>query len=120
MPFAPSILEEHADEYLERYVYSPFMVETFDIKEKYRTSFPAIVHVDGTLRPQIVRKDVNPGYWQVIHTIGERTGYYVTLNTSYNMHGEPIVCSPDDALNTFERGPVDYIALGNWLLQYTC
>ncbi|MEM7532472.1 MAG: carbamoyltransferase C-terminal domain-containing protein [Chloroflexota bacterium] len=118
MPFAPSIMEEYASEYLENYVYSPFMVETFTVKEEYRPTFPAIVHVDGTLRPQVVRKDVSPGYWQVLQTIGERTGYYLVLNTSYNMHGEPIVCSPDDALNSFEQGPVDYIAMGNWLLPF--
>jgi len=117
MPFAPSILEEHADQYLERYAYSPFMVETFDVKSKYIDKFSPIVHVDNTLRPQIVRRNVSPGYWKVVKRVGDKTGYYLVLNTSYNIHGEPIVCSPDDALNTFEHGATDYLALGNWLLK---
>ena len=117
MPFAPSMLEEHAPSYLERYAYSPFMVETFDVKPAYREKFPAVVHVDGTLRPQIVRRSVAPGYWQLIHTVGELTGHYLVLNTSFNLHGDPIICSPDEALDAFERGAVDFLALGPFLLE---
>lgn len=117
MPFAPSILEEYASQYLEKYTYSPFMVETFNIKPEYIGKFPPITHIDNTLRPQIVRRNVSPGYWEVIKRVGDKTGYYLVLNTSYNVHGEPIVCSPDDALNTFEYGATDYLALGNWLLK---
>jgi carbamoyltransferase len=117
MPFAPSILEEYADQYLEKYAYSPFMVETFNVKPKYLKKFPPIIHIDNTLRPQIVRRSVSPGYWEIIKRVGDQTGYYLVLNTSYNIHGEPIVCSPDDALNTFEHGATDYLALGNWLLK---
>ena len=119
MPFAPSILEEHAAEYLEGYRYSPFMVETFDVKPDYRRRCPAVVHADGTLRPQIVRRDVAPGFWRLIDTVGRLTGLYMVLNTSFNLHGDPIVCAPEEALDAFERGAVDVLALEDWLLEYS-
>lgn len=118
MPFAPSLLEEHVDEYLVGGQKSPFMIETFDVRPDLARRFPAVVHVDGTLRPQTVGRDVTPDYWRIINRVGEATGNYIVLNTSYNMHGEPIVCSPDDAINTFLQGCVDYLALGNYLLNY--
>jgi len=118
MPFAPSILEDHAiNDYLVDGTKSPFMVETFGVKEKYVDRFPAIVHADHTVRPQTVSREHNPGYYRIIKKIGDITGNYIVLNTSYNMHGEPIVCSPKDALNTFNQGPADYLALGNWLVK---
>jgi len=117
MPFAASILEEYAERYLQGYVYWPFMVETFPVRPEYRQRYQAVLHVDGTVRPQIVRTSVSPGFWRVIKTVGDRTGYYLVLNTSFNLHGEPIVCSPDDALSTFEHGVTDYLAMGNWLLK---
>ena len=118
MPFAPSLLEERVGEYLVGGQKSPFMIETFNVKPGLEDRFPAVVHVDGTLRPQTVGKAVTPGYWHLINRIGEATGNYIVLNTSYNMHGEPIVCSPDDAINTFLHGCVDYLAVGNYLLNY--
>ena len=118
MPFAPSLPEERIGEYLVGGQKSPFMIETFDVKPGLADRFPAVVHVDGTLRPQTVSKEVLPGYWHIIDRIGGATGNYIVLNTSYNMHGEPIVCSPADAVNTFLNGCVDYLALGHYLLSY--
>jgi carbamoyltransferase len=118
MPFAPSLPEERIGEYLVGGQKSPFMIETFDVKPGLEKRFPAVVHVDRTLRPQTVNREVMPGYWHILDRIGEATGNYIVLNTSYNMHGEPIVCSPDDAVNTFLNGCVDYLALGNYLLNY--
>ncbi len=118
MPFAPSLLEEYVDDYLVNGRKSPFMAETFSVRPAVAKRFPAVVHVDGTLRPQTVGQDVTPDYWRIIHRVGEATGNYIVLNTSYNMHGEPIVCSPDDAINTFLQGCVDYLALGHYLLRY--
>ncbi|MEO1085976.1 MAG: carbamoyltransferase C-terminal domain-containing protein, partial [Acidobacteriota bacterium] len=117
MPFAPAIQEEHAPRYLDGYVYSPFMVETFDVKPEHQARFPAVVHIDGTLRPQVVRRSVAPGFWRVIEAVGERTGDYLVLNTSFNLHGEPIVCSPEDALRSFLGGAADALALGPWLVE---
>jgi len=119
MPFGPSVLEEYAvNEYFVNGKKSPFMVETFTINDKYLDAFPSVVHVDNTVRPQTVSHEHNPGYYEIIKKIGDITGTYAVLNTSYNMHGEPIVCSPQDALNTFKQGAVDYLALGNWLIRY--
>ena len=119
MPFGPSVLEEYAvNEYFVHGKKSPFMVETFTINDKYLDTFPSIIHVDNTVRPQTVSHEHNPRYYKIIKKIGDITGNYIVLNTSYNMHGEPIVCSPQDALNTFKQGPVDYLALGNWLIGY--
>lgn len=119
MPFAPSIAEEYAiKEYLIKGRRSPFMTETFSVKPGLKKKFPAIVHVDNTLRPQTVDKKTNPGYRKIIDIVGKATGNYLVLNTSFNMHGEPIVCSPQDAINTFKQGCVDYLALGNYLLKY--
>jgi carbamoyltransferase len=119
MPFGPSVLEEYAvNEYFVNGKKSPFMVETFTINDKYLDTFPSIIHVDNTVRQQTVSHEHNPGYYKIIKKVGDITGNYIVLNTSYNMHGEPIVCSPQDALITFKQGPVDYLALGNWLIQY--
>jgi carbamoyltransferase len=118
MPFAPSILEEYAPQYLRGGCRSPFMVETFSVADGYAREFPAVVHVDNTLRPQTVSKETTPGYWEIIKKVGDLTGSYIVLNTSYNMHGEPIVCSPQDAINTFRQGCVDYLALGPYLISY--
>ncbi|MCX5713926.1 MAG: hypothetical protein NT033_03765 [Candidatus Omnitrophica bacterium] len=118
MPFAPSILEEYASQYLEGYRYSPFMTETFNLKKEFAGIFSAVTHKDNTVRPHIVRKQVCPGYWNIIKEIGDITGYYLVLNTSFNMHGEPIICSAQDAVNTFLKGSVDYLCLGKFLIKY--
>ncbi|MGQ9626094.1 MAG: carbamoyltransferase family protein [Anaerolineae bacterium] len=118
MPFAPSLLEEYAAEYLVGGQRSPYMVETFTVADGYSEKFPAVIHVDHTLRPQTVDRETTPGYWEIIKKVGDLTGLYIVLNTSYNMHGEPIVCSPQDALNTFRQGCVDYLAMGHYLIKY--
>jgi carbamoyltransferase len=119
MPFAPSMLEDVAIErYLIRGRRSPYMTETFDVTDYVRQTYPPIVHLDNTCRPQTVSKQDNSGYWRIIKQVGDQVGHYVLLNTSYNMHGEPIVCSPQDAINTFLHGCVDYLALGNFLIKY--
>jgi carbamoyltransferase len=118
MPFAPSLLDEHVNEYLVDGQSSPFMIETFRVQPGLEKRFPAVVHVDGTLRPQTVNREVAPGYWHIINRVGDATGNYIVLNTSYNMHGEPIVCSPADAIRTFQHGCVDYLAVGHYLLEY--
>jgi carbamoyltransferase len=117
MPFAPAILEEYAGRYLKSYSYSPYMAEAYEVNDDLRQKFAAVTHIDGTVRPQIVRKSVCPELWEIIKRIGDKTGLYIVLNTSYNMHGEPIVCSAEDAVNTLKKRPVDYLALGNYLLE---
>ncbi len=116
-PFAPSMIEEAADEYLEGATYAPFMIMTFPVREEKRHLIPAVVHVDGTTRPQMVRRSVNPLYYDVIKRFGEITGVPVVMNTSFNLKGEPVVNSPRDAVRTFYSSGLDALAIGNFLIE---
>jgi carbamoyltransferase len=116
-PFAPSMIEEVADQYLDRPTYAPFMITTFPVKPEKRCDIAAVVHVDGTTRPQTVRRSVNALYYDLIKHFGERTGVPVVLNTSFNLKGEPIVNSPRDALRTFFSSGLDALAMGSFLLK---
>ncbi len=116
-PFAPSMLEEAADEYLEGATYAPFMIMTFPVKEEKRNIIPAVVHIDGTTRPQMVRRSVNPLYYDMIKKFGELTGVPVVMNTSFNLKGEPVVNSPRDAVRTFYSSGLDALAIGNFLIE---
>lgn len=116
-PFAPSMLEEAAPDYLEGVVYSPFMIMTFPVREEKRSLVPAIVHVDGTTRPQMVRRSVSPLYYDMIKKFGEKTGVPIVMNTSFNLKGEPVVNSPRDAVRTFYSSGLDALAIGNFILE---
>ncbi|MCX7640298.1 MAG: hypothetical protein N2Z23_07645 [Pyrinomonadaceae bacterium] len=116
-PFAPSMLEEVAEEYLENPVYAPFMIMTFPVKEEKKHLIPAVVHIDGTTRPQMVRRSVNPLYYDLIKRFGEKTGVPVIMNTSFNLKGEPIVNSPRDAIRTFYSSGLDALAMGSFLIE---
>lgn len=116
-PFAPSMLEEVAEEYLEGATYSPFMIMTFPVREEKRHLIPAVVHVDGTTRPQMVRRSVNPLYYDMIKKFGEKTGVPIVMNTSFNLKGEPVVNSPRDAVRTFYSSGLDALAIGNFLIE---
>ncbi len=116
-PFAPSMLEEAADEYLEGAVYAPFMIMTFPVREEKKHLIPAVVHVDTTTRPQMVRRDVNPLYYDLIKRFGEKTDVPVVMNTSFNLKGEPVVNSPRDAVRTFYSSGLDALAIGNFLIE---
>ncbi|HQH26456.1 MAG TPA: carbamoyltransferase C-terminal domain-containing protein, partial [Oligoflexia bacterium] len=78
---------------------------------------PAAVHVDQTARPQSVSKSTNPEYWELINDFYKQTGVPVVLNTSFNLKGEPIVCSPFDAIRTFYTSGLDTLAIGDFLVQ---
>ncbi|MBV1926555.1 MAG: hypothetical protein KUG62_05310, partial [Rhodobacteraceae bacterium] len=81
-----------------------------------RSEIPAITHVDYTARIQTVHSDTNPKYWNLISAFKERTGCPVVVNTSFNVRGEPIVCTPEDAFRCFMGTELDYLAIGNCLL----
>ena len=102
-PLAPSLLEEHASEYLVGSQASPFMTITFDVAEAKRSAIPAVTHVDGTARPQTVAADANPIYRRLIERFAELTGVPVVLNTSLNVKGDPIAMKPEDAIATLIR-----------------
>lgn len=116
-PFCPSIIEEVREEYLKDSRYEPFMITSFDANESNRHRIPAVLHVDGTVRPQTLRREVNPKYWNLIKKFGDITGIPVILNTSFNIKGEPIICSPIDAIRCFYGTGLDYLAIGNFLLS---
>ncbi len=115
-PFAPSILEEYYYEYLDAKHLSPFMILSFPVKKDKRNKIPAVTHVDGSARPQSVNKKINPFYWNVINEFYRKTNIPVVLNTSFNLKGEPIVCSPFDAIRTFYTSGLDALILENFLI----
>ena len=116
-PFAPSMLAEAASEYIESATDSPFMVLTAQVRPEKRGVIPSVTHVDGSARPQTVERDVNPLYWKLIHEFGQRTGVPVVMNTSFNLRGEPIVCTPTDAIRTFFSSGLDALVIGSFIVE---
>ncbi|HXI03726.1 MAG TPA: carbamoyltransferase C-terminal domain-containing protein [Candidatus Saccharimonadales bacterium] len=123
MPFAPSTLIEYADQCYRDFEPSrysaEFMTITYDCTDWMRETCPAVVHVDGTARPQLVTKEANPSYYRVIDEYRKISGIPSIVNTSYNMHEEPIVCTPNDAVRAFLASGLDYLAIGPFLVAGT-
>ena len=92
------------------------MTITFDCTDWMKKNCPAVVHVDNTARPQIIDGNVNEGYYKILHEYYKLTGVPSIVNTSFNMHEEPIVCSPSDALRAFRDGQMHYLTLENFLV----
>jgi carbamoyltransferase len=136
-PFAPSVLEEEIAEHFELDRPSPYMLivapvrqdkqiplpKNYNEKSLYerlyflRSDLPSITHIDYSARIQSVSKETNPRYWELIHEFKELTGYGVIVNTSFNVRGEPIVCTPEDAYRCFMRTEMDFLVLGNYVLD---
>ena len=116
-PFCPSILYEKSQEYLSNCRDERFMVTSFTVKENKRDKIPAVVHVDGTARPQMVRKETNPKYYDLIKAFGEITGESVILNTSFNVKGEPVVCHPREAIKCFFDTGIDVLFIENYKIS---
>ena len=136
-PFAPSVLYEKVSDYFEIEKESPYMLLVADVKKErritmtddqqkkwgidklnvVRSDIPAITHVDYSARLQTVHKETNPRYHKLISKFEEKTGYGVIINTSFNVRGEPIVCTPADAYKCFMRTNIDYLVLGNFILS---
>ncbi|MCK5542565.1 MAG: hypothetical protein KAI40_07705 [Desulfobacterales bacterium] len=120
MPFAPSMLAEYADDYIinPKGIKAPHMILSFDSKKEILPEIIAAVHpYDGSCRPQVVEKETNPDYHRLIDNYRELTGKAVVLNTSFNLHGFPVVYSPKDALDVFDKSGLKYLALENVLVQ---
>jgi carbamoyltransferase len=94
------------------------MTVTFDCTDWMVKFCPAAVHVDRTARPQLVRREVNPGMYRILEEYARLTGIPVLINTSFNMHEEPIVCTPGDAIRAFTLGNLHYLALGPFLIRH--
>jgi carbamoyltransferase len=136
-PFAPSVLEEDIGEYFELDRGSPYMLLVTPVRrdkqiplppgyhEKplyerlyfQRSDLPAITHIDYSARIQSVSRETNPRYWELINEFKQQTGYGVLVNTSFNVRGEPIVCTPEDAYRCFMRTEMDYLVMGNYVLD---
>jgi carbamoyltransferase len=115
-PFAPSVLVDRASQYFEmgKKKSSPFMLFVFSVKTK---QLPAVTHLNGSSRIQTVSKVVNPKYYRLIEEFGKLSGIPVVLNTSFNRRGEPIVCTPKDALVCFFNSGLDYLVMGNFIID---
>lgn len=121
MPFAPVTLIEDAHKCYEN-LYgaihaAKFMTITFPCTDWMKRTSPAVVHVDGTARPQLIEEKDNPDYYQILKEYKKLTGIPSLINTSFNIHEEPIVNSPDDAIRAFQRGNLDYLAMGPFILK---
>jgi len=136
-PFAPSVLEEDINEYFDIDTPSPYMLLVAPVKESRRKSLPksydeltlkdrlyhlrsdvpSITHIDFSARIQSVSRETNPRYWQLISSFKEKTGYGVIVNTSFNVRGEPIVCTPEQAYLCFMRTEMDYLVIENFLFS---
>lgn len=136
-PFAPSILEEDSLDFFDKSIMSPYMLEVQPIKKErriklpdnyislplkdklysLRSDVPAITHVDFTARIQTVSKRTNPDYWNLIKAFKSKTGYGIVVNTSFNVRGEPIVCTPEDAYKCFMRTEMDYLVIGRFVFD---
>jgi len=137
-PFAPSVLKEFADEWFDlRGHESPYMLLVADVLDQRRTALspedreaagfdklrvarsevPAITHVDNSARIQTVAREDNPRYYDLIRAFYDRTGCPIVINTSFNVRGEPIVCTPEEAYTCFMRTHMDYLSLGSFLLD---
>lgn len=136
-PFAPSILREHVEDYFEMKCDSPYMLMVAPVKDEKRlditsgqeklfgidklniarTEIPAVTHVDYSARVHTVTRKDNPLFYDTISAFYKKTGCPVVINTSFNVRGEPIVCNPDDAFRCFMRTKMDYLIVGNFLLD---
>ncbi len=138
-PFAPSVVAEDAKEYFDLEGDSPYMLLVAPVQEHHRTAapensdtmgmyerlyhlrsdIPAVTHVDYSARVQTVHKETNPRYWELISQFKKITGCSLIVNTSFNVRGEPIVCTPDDAYQCFMRTEMDYLVIDNYLFSKT-
>jgi len=138
-PFAPSVLIESSKDFFNLHVASPYMLLIADVNEERRKKLPdnykdldlwgklyfqrsdvqSITHLDFSARIQTVHKETNPRYWQLINTFKEKTGYGIVVNTSFNVRGEPIVCTPEDAYKCFMRTEMDYLVVNDFILKKT-
>lgn len=116
-PFAPSMTEEVTDNYMIDAHESPFMILAYWVRDGFDKVLPSIVHVDKTVRPQTVNRSINESYWRLIDEFGARSGHPVVLNTSFNIRGEPIICTPNEAIRCFYATGMDAMCIGPYVLR---
>lgn len=116
-PFCPSMTPEAAKKYLINPTSAEFMIVSFDVPKPAAGEIPAVIHVDGTARPQVVTKSANALYYQLLEEFGKLTGVPVLLNTSFNIKGQPIIENPQTAIKCFYDTGLDYLVMGSFLLK---
>jgi carbamoyltransferase len=116
-PLAPSVLSEHYDSIFEAKIISKFMLISAEVRDIWKSRIPAVVHVDGSARPQAVESDTNPLYHRIISEFYKSTGLPVVLNTSFNLDDEPLVNSPEHAIATFYRSGIDSLVIGSFMVK---
>jgi len=121
MPFAPATLAECATDCYNGIAGAEdparFMTITFNCTPQMQAQSPGVVHIDGTARPQLIDAETAPDFHKILSAYDRLTGIPSLINTSFNMHEEPIVCTPEDAVRSFQQGNLDYLAIGNWLVS---
>jgi carbamoyltransferase len=120
MPFAPVLLREDAPRFLKHYqaeasIAASYMTVTYDVTDLCKDQAPAIVHVDGTARPQIVDQAVNPSMFGILTEYKKLRGFSIMVNTSFNMHEEPIIRTPDEAVESVKQAELDVLAIGDYI-----
>lgn len=116
-PVAPVVLEEEAANWFRGAGVSPYMLFVYDVLPGKAERIPAVRHVDGTARIQTINRDQHAAYYDLLKAFGERTGVPVLVNTSFNTRGEPIVCTPRDAVECFWTSPLDALVIGSFILE---
>jgi carbamoyltransferase len=116
-PVAPVVLEEEASNWFVNAGVSPFMLFVYDVRPEQAHRIPAVRHVDGTARVQTINRAQHALYYDLLAAFQRRTGIPVLVNTSFNTRGEPIVCSPRDAVESFWTSPLDSLVIGSFLLE---
>jgi carbamoyltransferase len=121
MPFAPVCLQEDGEAFFDKYERSAhasqFMTIAYNVSQEFARKCPAVVHIDGTARPQTVSEDHSPKLYKILKLYQKATGIPALLNTSFNMHEEPIVCSPEDAVKGFMDSKLDCLSIGNFFVE---
>jgi len=115
-PFAAIVLEEDCGKYFDSSFPNPFMLVVYNVREQYLGKLPAITHVDNSVRIQTVNKTENPQMRELLEAFKKETNYSVLINTSFNIKGEPIVCNPYDAVQSFDRADIDYLIMGDYVV----
>lgn len=123
MPFAPVVLERFKSKCFNSLKggekASEFMTITFDCTDWFKQKCPGVVHLDGTARPQVVKEKINPSLFRIINEYRKLSGIPALINTSFNMHEEPIVNTSEDAVRAFRQSGLPYLAIGNFLVKNT-
>jgi carbamoyltransferase len=112
-PFAAIVSEKECGTYFDFDYPNPYMLLVYNVKKEYRAIMPALTHVDGTVRIQTVNESENPPMDKLLKAFEKQSGYPVLINTSFNIKGEPIVCTPEDALKSFADADMDYLIIEN-------